>query len=144
MEGQYVAYTFYRADPAWRRLAVEERVAHKEAFADTVDDWAARMDSLRAYSLTGVRPDCDFFLWKSAAGRLFEANEIDELLEKKQVGPLQGFRSKKGFPFAAIVKLTPELKAEFDFGNNQDADGAPAEVDFTGREPVGQCPKCKA
>jgi len=88
--------------------------------------------------------DCDFSLWKSAAGRLFEANEIDELLEKKQVGPLQGFRSKKGFPFAAIIKLTPELKAEFDFGNNQDADGAPTEVDFTGKEPVGQCPKCKA
>ena len=88
--------------------------------------------------------DCDFSLWKSAAGRLFEANEIDELLEKKQVGPLQGFRSKKGFPFAAIIKLTPELKAEFDFGNNQDADGAPAEVDFTGKEPVGQCPKCKS
>lgn len=88
--------------------------------------------------------DCDFSLWKSAAGRLFEANEIDELLEKKQVGPLQGFRSKKGFPFAAIIKLTPELKAEFDFGNNQDADGAPAEVDFTGKEPLGECPKCKS
>jgi len=88
--------------------------------------------------------DCDFSLWKSAAGRLFEAAEIDELIEKKQVGPLQGFRSKKGFPFAAIVKLTPELKGEFDFGNNQDADGAPAEVDFTGKEPVGECPKCKS
>jgi DNA topoisomerase-3 len=88
--------------------------------------------------------DCDFFLWKSAAGRLFEAEEIDELLAKKQVGPLQGFRSKQGFPFAAIIKLTPEFKAEFDFGQNKDAEGAPAEVDFTGREPVGQCPKCQA
>jgi DNA topoisomerase-3 len=88
--------------------------------------------------------DCDFSLWKSAAGRLFESAEIDELIEKKQVGPLQGFRSKKGFPFAAIVKLTPEFKGEFDFGNNQDADGVPAEVDFTGREPVGPCPKCKS
>jgi DNA topoisomerase-3 len=88
--------------------------------------------------------DCDFFLWKSAAGRLFEAEEIDELLEKKQVGPLQGFRSKQGFPFAAIIKLTPEFKAEFDFGQNKDTEGAPAEVDFTGREPVGPCPKCQA
>jgi DNA topoisomerase-3 len=87
---------------------------------------------------------CDFGLWKSAAGRLFEAHEIDELLERKQVGPLQGFRSKQGFPFAAIVKLTPEFKAEFDFGQNKDAEGAPAEVDFTGKEPVGQCPKCKS
>ena len=87
--------------------------------------------------------DCDFALWKSAAGRLFEAQEIDELLEKKQVGPLQGFRSKQGFPFAAIIKLTPEFKAEFDFGQPKEGEAA-AEVDFTGKEPVGQCPKCKA
>jgi DNA topoisomerase III len=92
-----------------------------------------------------TNPSCDFALWKSAAGRLFEAKEIDELIAKKQVGPLQGFRSKQGFPFAAIIKLTPELKAEFDFGNKDtDADGAPIVVDFTGKEPVGQCPKCKA
>ncbi len=87
---------------------------------------------------------CDFALWKIAAGRQFEISEIEELLTKKTVGPLQGFRSQKGFPFAALVKLTPEFKAEFDFGNNdRNAEGA-AEVDFTGKEPLGVCPKCKA
>ena len=64
MSGQYVAYTFYRVDPAWRRLPVDERAAGKDAFAEIVEDWAARMDSLRTYACTGVRPDCDFFLWK--------------------------------------------------------------------------------
>ena len=64
MEGQYVAYTFYRVDPAWRRLPVDEREAGKDAFADVVEDWAGRMASLRAYSCVGVRPDADFFLWK--------------------------------------------------------------------------------
>ena len=64
MQGQYVAYTFYRVDPAWRRLPVEERIAGKDAFADVVDDWAGRMVTLRAYSTAGVRPDSDFFLWK--------------------------------------------------------------------------------
>ncbi len=61
--GQYVAYTFFRVDPAWRRLPDEERAAGKEAFADVVAAWAERMD-VRAYSTAGVRPDCDFFLWK--------------------------------------------------------------------------------
>jgi chlorite dismutase len=61
--GQYVAYTFYRVDPAWRRLPVEERLAGKDAFADVVDAWAERLE-VRAYSTAGVRPDCDFFLWK--------------------------------------------------------------------------------
>jgi chlorite dismutase len=64
VEGQYVAYTFYKVDPAWRRLPIEDRAAHKDAFADVVEDWAGRMESLRTYSVTGVRPDCDFFLWK--------------------------------------------------------------------------------
>ncbi len=31
--GQYVAYTFFKVDRAWRRLPIEERVAGKEAFA---------------------------------------------------------------------------------------------------------------
>jgi chlorite dismutase len=64
MEGQYVAYTFYRLDPAFRRLPVEERASAKEAFAEAVDDYAERFEHLRAYTTTGVRPDVDFFLWK--------------------------------------------------------------------------------
>jgi chlorite dismutase len=66
VDGQYVAYTFFRVDPAWRRLPVEERQAAKEAFADVVDDFAERFDHLRVYTTSGVRPDTDFFLWKIA------------------------------------------------------------------------------
>ena len=64
MSGQYVAYSFYRVDPAWRRLPIDERAAGKDAFAEVVEEWAGRMDALRTYSVGGVRPDCDFFLWK--------------------------------------------------------------------------------
>jgi chlorite dismutase len=63
-QGQYVAYTFHRVDPAWRRLPVEERAAMKDAFAELVESWSDRFEHLRAYSTAGVRPDCDFFLWK--------------------------------------------------------------------------------
>ena len=62
--GQYVTYTFFKARPEWRRLPVEERAAHKDAFADAVDELAPRFATLNAYSTTGVRPDCDFFFWK--------------------------------------------------------------------------------
>jgi len=60
---QYVAYTLYRVDPAWRRLPVEDRQAGKEAFAEVVEEWAERME-VRTYSFVGVRPDVDFMLWK--------------------------------------------------------------------------------
>ena len=62
--GQYVTYTFFKARPEWRRLPVEERAAHKDAFADAADELAPRFATLNAYSTTGVRPDCDFFFWK--------------------------------------------------------------------------------
>jgi chlorite dismutase len=63
-QGQYVAYTFYRVAPEWRRLPVEERAAGKDAFAEVVEAFADRFEHLRAYSTAGVRPEVDFFLWK--------------------------------------------------------------------------------
>ncbi len=63
-QGQYVAYTYYRVDPAWRRLPVEERQAGKDAFAEVLEHFADRFDHLRVYSTVGVRPETDFFIWK--------------------------------------------------------------------------------
>jgi len=88
---------------------------------------------------------CDFSIWKIISGRLFEASEMDQLIRERQLGPLQGFRSKIGRPFAAVLKLNAENRIEFDFGQEQkDGDGAVQEVDFTGQEPIGKCPKCGA
>jgi DNA topoisomerase-3 len=86
---------------------------------------------------------CDFSISKIPGGRQFELDEVEELLINKTIGPLQGFRSKMGRPFAAILKLAQEdgqWKMAFDFGQNEEEDGEP--VDFTGQESVGHCPKC--
>ncbi len=88
---------------------------------------------------------CDFSISKIPGGRQFEIDEVETLLRDKEIGPLQGFRSKMGRPFAAILKLARDddgnYKMEFDFGQNEDEnDGEP--VDFSGQEPVGTCPKC--
>ncbi|MGA2686137.1 MAG: DNA topoisomerase III [Verrucomicrobiota bacterium] len=88
---------------------------------------------------------CDFAIWKTVAGRMYEIEEVEKLIGEKQIGPLQGFRSKMGRPFAAVLKMNGEFKVEFDFGNDQNANGeAAAPVDFTGKEPLGKCPKCGA
>ena len=87
---------------------------------------------------------CDWNMWKTILGRAFELDEVETLLREKQVGPLQGFRSKQGFPFAAVMKLSPEGEAKFDFGNDQKDDENAAPVDFSGKEPLGKCPKCEA
>jgi DNA topoisomerase-3 len=89
---------------------------------------------------------CDFNMSKTPGSRQFEIAEVEELLAKREIGPLQGFRSKMGRPFAAILKIVPDdegtnLKLEFDFGQNQnDEDAEP--VDFTDHTVLGPCPKC--
>jgi DNA topoisomerase III len=84
---------------------------------------------------------CDFALWRILSGRQFEPAEIEQLISERQIGPLQGFRSRLGRPFAAMIRLTPEWKIEFDFGQPQAA-GEGESVDFSGETPLGACPKC--
>lgn len=87
---------------------------------------------------------CDFWLWKIVGGRQFEIPEVEELIREGKVGPIQGFRSKMGRPFAAIIKLSPEYKIEFDFGQNDQQGGNGDEpVDFSGQQSLGKCPKCQ-
>ena len=91
---------------------------------------------------------CDFSITKIPAGRAFEIAEVEAFLRDKKVGPLEGFRSKAGWPFTAELKLAFDeeirnWKLEFDFGESDKdkADGEP--VDFSGQESLGACPKCK-
>lgn len=85
---------------------------------------------------------CDFSLWKIVAGRQYEASEIEELLEKRQIGPLSGFRNKMGRPFNAIIKLNESHQPEFDFGQGIGEENGGEAIDFSGQEPLGPCPKC--
>jgi len=95
-------------------------------------------ENYRRYACT----QCDFSIGKHPGGRTFEIPEVEELLAKKEIGPLNGFISKMGRPFAAILRINDEFKLEFDFGQNDEEDDEA--VDFSGHTPVGPCPKCQA
>ena len=85
---------------------------------------------------------CDFSIWKVTSGREWSPEEVAELITKRVLGPLTGFRSKQGRPFSALVRLSEELRPEFDFGQGSgEGEEAP---DFSGQEPLGSCPKCAA
>jgi DNA topoisomerase-3 len=90
---------------------------------------------------------CEFSISKIPGSRQFEVAEVEELLEKREIGPLQGFRSKMGRPFAAILKIVRDedaknYKLEFDFGQAKDEEGHNEEIDFSDQTPLGPCPKC--
>ncbi|HEY1392018.1 MAG TPA: DNA topoisomerase, partial [Methylibium sp.] len=92
---------------------------------------------------------CDFSISKIPGGRSFELDEVESFLAHKKIGPLEGFRSKAGWPFTAELKLAYDediknWKLEFDFGDDAKKEGESGEpVDFSGQESLGACPKCK-
>ncbi len=86
--------------------------------------------------------NCEFALWKIVAGREFEIAEMETLLEKREVGPLMGFRSKMGRPFNALIRMNDKLEPEFDFGQSREDEANAEPVDFSSQQALGPCPKC--
>jgi len=108
-------------------------------------------ENYRRFTCTGKSGDaegCGFSIGKIPGGRSFELAEVEQFLAHKKIGPLEGFRSKAGWPFTAELALVydEELanwKLEFDFGEDAkkaEEEGEP--VDFSAQESLGHCPKC--
>ncbi len=88
-----------------------------------------------------MNPKCDFAFWKILGGRQLEPHEADALIKDREIGPLEGFRSKMGRPFSAKLKLTDANEVTFDFGNDVGTEDGEA-PDFSAQTPLGTCPKC--
>ena len=86
---------------------------------------------------------CDFSLWVVLSGREWAPEEIAELITKRFVGPLSGFRSRIGKPFSAGIRMTADFRLEFDFGQDRGDEGGPP-PDFSAQKSLGACPKCSA
>jgi chlorite dismutase len=62
---QFLNYAFFKLDPAFRRLPVEERSSASGEFAELVNRWSEDDEFiLRTYSLVGIRGDTDFMFWR--------------------------------------------------------------------------------
>ena len=109
-------------------------------------------ENYRRFTCTGKSGDaegCGFSIGKIPGGRSFELDEMERFIADKKIGPLEGFRSKAGWPFTAELKLAYDdeianWKLEFDFGEDaRKAEGDGEPVDFSGQESLGHCPKCQ-
>jgi DNA topoisomerase-3 len=111
-------------------------------------------ENYRRFACTGPEgaPDgngCDFSISKIPGGRSFELHEVEAFLRDRKIGPLEGFRSKAGWPFTAELRLVRDedignWKLEFDFGEDARKEAESGEpVDFSGQNSLGPCPKCK-
>lgn len=94
----------------------------------------------------GGAEGCGFSFGKSPAGRTFETAEANALLRDKKIGPLEGFRSKAGWPFTSeiVIKYDDEAhnyKLEFDFGDDKKGEESGEIVEFEDAS-LGACPIC--
>ncbi len=94
-------------------------------------------ETLRGYK----SQDGELMIYKVIGNRKMEEPEVRELVEKGRIGPLDGFRSKAGRPFSAMLKIDPEKKkAVFEFDGQRDANGA-IKIDFSGLQPIAPAPE---
>ncbi|MBD1370905.1 chlorite dismutase family protein [Hazenella sp. IB182357] len=64
---QFVNFTFFKVDPAWRRLPIDEQTKGKNEFAGIVKEYQERSGIfVLPYSLVGIRSDAEFMLWRIA------------------------------------------------------------------------------
>jgi chlorite dismutase len=63
VQRQMVNFAFYKLDPAFRRLDAKVKTDARDEFSRVIDE---RRDGLMCltYSTVGLRPDCDFLLWR--------------------------------------------------------------------------------
>ncbi len=68
---QYVNFTFYKFDPAWRRLPEDERTRGKQEFLRAVEEYQVKVLVI-AYTTVGIVVHCDLVSGASATTQLFQ------------------------------------------------------------------------
>ena len=65
VQRQYVSFTFYKLDPAFRRLPKAEREQGMKEFIDVLEGYDNSSDMiLLCYSMVGLRGDVDIMIWR--------------------------------------------------------------------------------
>ncbi|MBO4712587.1 MAG: topoisomerase C-terminal repeat-containing protein [Fibrobacter sp.] len=77
--------------------------------------------------------ECGFKFGHTVAGKMLAHSEVKALLAGETVGPLSGFKSKKGSEFSAKLTLDKEFNIQFAF----ESDGK-----FHGQKTDYKCPLC--
>jgi len=121
----------------------EETEGHAKPFSGLTPKGEPMIETMRFYQTT----DGTFKVSKYIAGRFLEPHEAIELIEKRFLGPLTGFRSRLGRPFTAALKLNPDADpndkeqktVEFVFEDSAATPGMEA-IDPETAVPVGVCP----
>lgn len=80
---------------------------------------------------------------KVIGNRPLDPAEVKQLIAERSIGPLDGFRSRNGKPFAAVLKLVEKdngtHRVELDFGDNGNGEDG-REIDLSEYPVIAKCP----
>jgi chlorite dismutase len=81
---QFINFSFYKIDPAFRRLSSWKRASAKRQALAAVEHFQSKM-LLNTYTTFGYRPETDFFFWRITT-RLEDYEEMNAALMRTPLG----------------------------------------------------------
>ena len=99
----FVKYSFFKVDPAWRLLPGKERQDSKAQFAEVLNEFSDRV-SMSSYSMVGTRGDADFLLWKVSE----ELEAINELMARVNHTDLAPYLTMP-YSYLAMTRRSPYI-----------------------------------
>ena len=99
----FVKYSFFKVDPAWRLLPEKERHDSKAQFAEVLNEFSDRV-SMSSYSMVGTRGDADFLLWKVSE----ELEAINELMARVNHTDLARYLTMP-YSYLAMTRRSPYI-----------------------------------
>lgn len=98
----------------------ETKASKKKLSFNSFTDKRPMVETIRTYQ----SQDGELVIYKVIGQRKLMPEEVQILLEKRVIGPLDGFYSKAGKPFSAMLKLDDDNKVKFVFDQQgQDKNG---------------------
>jgi chlorite dismutase len=105
-ERQFVHFSFYALDPAFRRLPAIDQEAARAELQGVVEEAGERFP-IRAYTMHGIRPDADFMLWK-VSERLEDFREVGTAITSTAMGSYL----QTPYAYLSMTKRSQYVKGE--------------------------------
>ena len=113
---QIVGFSFYRLDPAWRRLPASTKRRQGDEIVNVITRSSKQLMVL-TYSLVGLKPDVDFLIWRVGASleqlqeRLTQSTQLVRILPAFKRSLAADRRSFPALVESLEKKLKRKLKA---------------------------------
>jgi chlorite dismutase len=103
---QFVHFSFYAVDPGFRRLPAAEQEAARAELEAVLEDASERF-AIRSYTMTGLRADADFMLWK-VSERLEDFRELGTAI----MSTAMGAHLRTPYAYLSMTRRSQYVKGE--------------------------------